>query len=532
MTAIRLTFPWGRYYAHPWGINPTRLREAEWPPSPWRLLRALVSAWFRAHPGQPPSSDCVALVETLGRQLPEIGIGKVSFGHTVHWQPNYGATSAEDKKAAVYKKTRHENHFVAVHGPVFFRWSEVSLSHEQSALLRTLLAEITYFGRAESLCHAELCESELSEPDIGWCKPTSGRKISSAHRDVFCPKPADFRFTDLWSRRADNFAPDGPDAPPHLVDKLLESDMKPDGAAWVSYQMPKGWPNNWVVRVPKSQRPKRLAAAAPIVAHTLRFSLQCRIPIPLKATVDIAERFRQSGIKRFKQAHGENAHSFALSGHEPKPEGVEGDHQHAHFLPLAVGDSFTPGLAEILIWAPCGFTQAEVEALMRVQVLYWGASKHPIRPVLTGIDQSPPAVLSPQPAQTWQSLTPYVPPRHFYRGNLHGAKLKQSDAPENQLAQELARIGIQSPVEIKRLPLNPRNPDNPQAQWDIVRAPGDNPAFDQAVLTNTHSNGSGSKERRIGFFFRLRFDQPVTIPRPLGHSSHFGLGIFVPFTPN
>jgi len=44
MITIQLTFPWGRYYAHPWGINPTRLREPEWPPSPWRLLRALVSA--------------------------------------------------------------------------------------------------------------------------------------------------------------------------------------------------------------------------------------------------------------------------------------------------------------------------------------------------------------------------------------------------------------------------------------------------------------------------------------------------------
>ena len=98
MTTIQLTFPWGRYYAHPWGINPTRLREPEWPPSPWRLLRALVSAWFRAHPGQVPDAHCIALIESLGRELPEIGTGKVSFSHTVHWQPNYGAAGTEDKR--------------------------------------------------------------------------------------------------------------------------------------------------------------------------------------------------------------------------------------------------------------------------------------------------------------------------------------------------------------------------------------------------------------------------------------------------
>jgi len=89
MTTIQLTFPWGRFYATPWGINSSRLREPEWPPSPWRLLRALVSAWFRAHPGQPPSDECKKLIETMGRELPLIGTGKVSFGQTVHWQPNY-----------------------------------------------------------------------------------------------------------------------------------------------------------------------------------------------------------------------------------------------------------------------------------------------------------------------------------------------------------------------------------------------------------------------------------------------------------
>ncbi len=273
-------------------------------------------------------------------------------------------------------------------------------------------------------------------------------------------------------------------------------------------------------------QPALVHRSPPRIARTLRFSLQCRIPIPLKATVDIAERFRQSGIKHFKKAHGEEAHSFALSGHEPKPEGVEGDHQHAHFLPVADSDSPTLGITEIHIWAPCGFTQAEVEALMKVQTLHWGASRYPIRPILTAIDQAAPAFLTQAPATTWQSLTPYVPPRHFYRGSLHGAKLKEKDAPECQLAEELARIGIQAPVVITRLPLNP-SLDHPQTHWDIVRTPGDSPVFEDALLTDTHSTGSG-KERRVGFFFHLTFDAPVAISRPLGHSSHFGLGLFVP----
>jgi len=266
----------------------------------------------------------------------------------------------------------------------------------------------------------------------------------------------------------------------------------------------------------------------PRVAETLRFSLQCRIDIPFKATVDIAERFRQSAIKRFKQSHGSDAHSFALSGHEPKPEGVSGDHQHAHFLPLSAEANPSRNLSELHVWAPCGFNQAELEALMQVKTLHWGASKHPIRPVLTAIDQKPSSFLKQDSAKIWQSLTPFVPPRHFYRGNLHGAKLKQKDSPENQLAAEIARLGIDTPFEISRVPLNTADSTEAEGQslWEIVRTPGDNPAFENAVLTEAHANGR-KKERRIGFIFRISFERPVSLSRPLGHSSHFGLGLFV-----
>ena len=267
----------------------------------------------------------------------------------------------------------------------------------------------------------------------------------------------------------------------------------------------------------------------PRVAHTLRFSLQCRIPIPVKATVDVAARFRQSAIKRFKESCGEDAHSFALSGHEPIPKGVEGDHQHANFLPVPWDFTSGNAIEEIHIWAPCGFTQTEVEALMRVKTVHWSPSKYPIRPILTSIDQQKPAFLSVNPAKVWHSLTPYVPPRHFYRGNLHRAKLKQKDSPEVQLAADLDRLGIRRPLEIHRIPIDPKSSADhpPQIAWEIVRTPGNNPAFDNSIAAETRST-KGKYERRIGFFFQLSFDHPIEIHRPLGHSSHFGLGLFVP----
>ena len=46
---IKLTFPAGRYHATPWGRHVNE-GVPEWPPSPWRLLRALVAVWKRTCP--------------------------------------------------------------------------------------------------------------------------------------------------------------------------------------------------------------------------------------------------------------------------------------------------------------------------------------------------------------------------------------------------------------------------------------------------------------------------------------------------
>ena len=44
---LRQTFPLGRFHATRWNQNPFEDRFGEWPPSPWRLLRALVARWFQ-----------------------------------------------------------------------------------------------------------------------------------------------------------------------------------------------------------------------------------------------------------------------------------------------------------------------------------------------------------------------------------------------------------------------------------------------------------------------------------------------------
>lgn len=73
----------------------------------------------------------------------------------------------------------------------------------------------------------------------------------------------------------------------------------------------------------------------------------------------------------------------------------------------------------------------------------------------------------------------------------------------------------------------------PLSDWDIVRAPeGEEDFSTKGVVTAVHvplASAKTEKIRRIGLFFELTFDAPVAFPMPaLGHSCHFGLGLFVP----
>lgn len=548
MIAIKIFFPWGRYYAHPWGLNPVRLREAEWPPSPWRLVRALASSWFRRHPGCTLSQDAAQLIEKLGCALPEIGIGKVTFGQTVHYQPNYGATT--EKEDAQYKRTRHENHFAVVHGPVVFRWSKIELSSTQQKLLAEMSAGMSYFGRAESICQAELittAEIEALE-GIGWCRPTSGRRISARCRDVFCPNPDDFRVTDLWARRADHPSVDSGDSPSHLVDILLSTDMKADGAKWISYEMPEDWPTGRVVRTPRMAKERRDPInGGPRIARYLRFSLQCRVPIPLKFTVPLAEQFRAAASRYFREQFGDHQTSFALFGHkEDFPEDAEGEHQHAFYLPTRnldsrCGPEERSSITEIHVWCPYGFTLAETRVLQRIQRLVWKDGRYPVRPVLTAMSLEPPQGLplatGTVKSRLWRSETPFVPPRHFYRAAHRGYKVRDAESPERQLIACLRQAGIKASGEVRRLGISGEEPQTitslpPTPYWSIVRAPEGDASLPGAVISATHANNGMSTEtnrQRIGFFMEIAFETEVALPMPaFGHSNHFGLGLFVP----
>jgi len=502
---LRLTFPWGRYYAHPWGQNPARITEAEWPPSPWRLLRAIAAAWFQANPGREPSRELIQTLELLGRELPTFILPKVSFSRAIHYQPNFGATAKADAALAKYKRVRHENHFVAVGDDVIVRWKLDGADEVTQAVARSLVSRvaerISYFGRAESVCEISTEDDlpgDLPEAEVAMQQGEPCRQISPDCRDVFCPKPSDFVASDLWKRRDCEASEDF--ARKHLVQDLINAPQPlPDGAAWYSYRMPEGWPQRWVVRHPRP--PKRPRNDTRIVARYLEFSLQCRIPVPAKYVVSISELFRNAAIS----AHQEP--SYSLSGHG-RPEDQQIGHRHAFYLPQI--DANGQKLDKLLVWCAHGFTRSEVNALMAVGALRWAGGRFPARPVLLQMQRD----LPPSPiASIWKSVTPFVPPRFWYRKNVAQGRVRGPDSPENQLRQNLTENGVEAtPETIYRIQVS-------GADWEVCKV----------HLSKQARRSKSEPDRRVGVFLRLEFAEPVTLPFPsFGHSSHFGLGQFAP----
>src|SRR5690606_30910861 len=86
MTAVALRFLAGRYHATPWGRHVNE-GVPEWPPSPWRLLRALVSAWYTVAYQDVDEFTLVSLLEKLAAKAPQFHLPPASVGHTRHFMP-------------------------------------------------------------------------------------------------------------------------------------------------------------------------------------------------------------------------------------------------------------------------------------------------------------------------------------------------------------------------------------------------------------------------------------------------------------
>ena len=177
---LKMTFPAGRYHATPWGRHVNE-GVPEWPPSPWRLLRAIIAVWKRTCPDLPE-----AQVRRILEQLllpPFFRLPPHVPAHTRHYMPLGKKSPAEVRGGGT---TLVFDTFVVLgrHEPLFVGWTEAELDSEDRTAFERLVRNLTWLGRAEGWVHAE-----LTEETVEWnCGPAMVADANPV--PVFCADPA------------------------------------------------------------------------------------------------------------------------------------------------------------------------------------------------------------------------------------------------------------------------------------------------------------------------------------------------------
>jgi CRISPR-associated protein Csb2 len=525
-TALQLRFPGRRYHATPWGHHVNE-GQVEWPPSPWRLLRALVSSGFTRlgwSPERPPA-EAVALLEALAAAPPSYRLPPASLAHTRHY------VDAANVRALIFDT------WAQVDGGALEVWWPVELPPAQRDLLAALIHALGYLGRAESWVEGRLLP-EGARPGRGAaCAPVEAGRCPPGHEEVRLLAAVDAAAYAAWRGslvapiEAEHAAPSGKKRtkgqegkrakalapyPDDLVAALCAetSDLQaqgwamPPGSRWQSWARPLG---ALEVGAPTLAR-AHAGAAVPFALLALATPSRGTSALPPLHRAFPQGRLLHRALASVvgKQLGGDPDLARQLLGRGPDGAPVDGPHGHAHLLHLDLTGAGR--LDHALVWAPGGLSPGAVAALRRVrrtfmkggvgelQVALVGAGEAAdLRRVGGGLGAPLDAVLGPPGgARAWVSATPWIAPRHL--------KPRGRNSLEGQVAAECEARGLPAPVEVQALP--------PSAD----RARG----LRHAILHDDRHEPIAA----LRWCLRLRFDRPVEGPICLGYGAHAGLGRF------
>lgn len=260
----------------------------------------------------------------------------------------------------------------------------------------------------------------------------------------------------------------------------------------------------------EAENPRRVSPV-----RWMQFALGSRIPIYKRSVVLVTERFRGIALKQFLAImSGGKAKNWSdlppeshervglLTGKDVHGNTVPG-HQHPLFFLHFDGEQAT----RLCVWRGTKFEHEEQQAFLKAAAAPlpltfketgWAANLIPLDRLVPA-----PPVLGEAGARTWESATPYVPPRHVFdrRG-----KEKPGDSVLEQVRSELAVRGFAA-AEVNLV--------STKSEWIKVHRP-------------TKGEGDASNDDKRGYRLRIVFEEPQAGPLFLGHSCHFGLGLFVP----
>lgn len=548
MFALTFSFPASRYHATPWGRN---VNEADvaWPPEPWRLLRALIAAWWRKGDRRCWSKDDLAcLIDTLAGTLPVYNLPEGTIhAHTRHYMPQGKLDKSREKTTLVFDA------FVQLprDARIVAAWPEVTLSDELLALASDLAASIGYLGRAESWTE---CRATAEWDGEANCREAKSGDRGTPVRVLAPLSPAEYRAerqrliaeaeqgaTRAASGKRKSSKPGSGRAGSTFRSKASGADTLPERLVdaltldTADYQ-DRGWSRPPAARevlylrsvdaapgvIPRIRTHRRHTAGRKEMPTVARFLLAGR-PLPrIEDAIRVGELMRRAALAQFgwrkdetterwiprapwqisgrsadglPLKHSSHAHAFWL------PEDADSDGRIDHisiFIADGIGNEIRAKLDRITrLWlAPR--QRADGDEPDSTAVKEW-------RLALEGFGHPADFAGSAQifgTSKRWQSVTPFL------------------------AAGYLKAIGYRG--EVLRL-LRRRGRDVDGIEAEVLESITTGGSQRRAIhFHRFRSRGLEKQPDAAGALLRVTFPHPVSGPLAIGFGSHFGLGLFIP----
>ena len=528
MPTLKLRFPGGRYHATPWGhhVNEGLI---EWPPSPWRLLRALIACGFASQHWKDVPSLGRSLIEKLASISPSYNLPNITAAHTRHYMPyiegkNQKTTLVWDTFANV---GNGENDCILVHWPC-------EITSDETALLAALVRNLNYLGRSESWVDAELVPDALISLETFNAVPCKERKPRDQRYEqitLMAPIPADSYIA--WQKDQAESAiahlelPKGKAKPSAklLKDRAkLQEPFPPDLIACLtkdtSWWKGHGWsqpPGSQRVLYWRPNQPMQVTAPSPrrhgelpavemmLLALTTTSGNKSALP-SITRTLPQAELIHKAIISRL--GNGQRVYCPELTGKDEHEHPLRDGHKHAHILPLDLDNDRR--IDHLFIFASMRLWDRAQRAISSLRRTWTKGGAGNLQLAVVGrgnldvLQRLPDRLSRPLqcllgPSTNWTSCTPFVPSRFEKNSG------KKNDLA-NQVNTELRSRGF------------------PEAQISIL----------PLTLPHTRHLRHYIRSRRngrlpprdIGYAIKLTFAERVPGPIALGYGSHFGMGLF------
>ncbi len=470
MLALSFRFLAGRYHATQWGRN---VNEGiiDWPPSPWRILRAIIATWKKTS-NNIKYDEMWPILKAISECDVSFNLPNAIQSHTRHYMPVWGGEETT-KIIDSFMVINTQECVVAI-------WNDVKLETKQEEILDIVINSMSYFGRAESWCKVQ----RVDKPPTPNCsKLEDDVHIGNENIVQVLVTNKNVSFEDICVETGDLHK---------------EKIMNPPGSKWIQYGLP------------KDLLTKQLESTSvpPKPINVVRYRIAGSVRPKVTKSLHVGDFLRRVAMSIYGKEN-KNETSQVFTGKQTDSTYLKDNHRHAFFLPTDEdGDNI---LDHITIVAKDPFGEKEMNALASMRHVQYGQNGFSLVFQGYGELEDFEKILILQKSKRWRSVTPFVLNRHVKvrgKGEKHIV-----DGPEDQIRLEIKRRFCDT-AKIKNIEIN------------------DSTSTMKCGLKPIQFS-RWRKDKLAGFGaydVLIEFDEEIQGPLSFGHGAHFGLGMFVPET--